>query len=333
MLLILPIIALTFLYCIFYNLNNRNNSWRQSIISSTVIWGLIVTAITESLSWFNLISFESLFGAWFAIDIVIITFYFQLTNQNSNIINLKQPKLSTLLLSGVGFIIVSTGLIGLVAPPNHWNSMNYHMPRVVHWIQNSSVAHYPVSYTPQLYQNPWSEYVIMQFQLLSGGDYFANSVQWLSMIGCLIGVSLIAKQLEANSLGQTFATVAAATIPMGILQASSTQNDYVEAFWLVCLACYTLTIIDKGKNTTWDTYLLFGCSLGLCILTKGTAYFYILPFLIWVTLSQVKYLRFSVWKPTLFVTSFAFVMNINHYLRNYFVFNFSQIFLSDGLIS
>lgn len=321
MLLILPIIALTFLYCIFYNLNNRHNYWRQSIISSAVILGLIVTAITESLSWFNLIRFESLFSTWLVIDVVIIVFYFQITSQNSRVTNLKQSKLSVLLLSGVGLIIVSTGLIGLVAPPNNWNSMDYHMPRVVHWIQNSSVAHYPVSYTPQLYQNPWSEYLIMHFQLLSGGDYFANSVQWLSMIGCLIGVSLIAKQLGANSLGQTFATVAAATIPVGILQASSTQNDYVEAFWLVCLACYSLIIIDKGKNTTWDTYLLFGCSLGLCILTKGTAYFYILPFLIWVTLSQVKYLRFSVCKPALFVASVALVININHYLRNYFIFN------------
>lgn len=321
MLLILPIIALTFLYCIFYSLNNRNNSWRLSIISSAVIWGLIVTAITESLSWFNLIRFESLLSAWFVIDFVIIAFYFQLTSQNLRVKSLKQSKLSTVLLCGVGLIIVSTGLIGFVAPPNNWDSMDYHMPRVLHWIQNSSIAHYPVSYTPQLYQNPWSEYLIMHFQILSGGDYFANSVQWLSMIGCVIGVSLIAKQLGANSVGQTFATVAAATIPMGILQASSTQNDFVEAFWLVCLACYTLIIIDRGKNTTWDIYLLFGCSLGLCILTKGTAYFYILPFLIWVTLSQVKYLRFSVWKPALFVASFALVININHYLRNYFVFN------------
>ncbi|BAZ17121.1 hypothetical protein NIES4071_89990 [Calothrix sp. NIES-4071] len=320
MLLILPLIALTFLYYIFYNSKSLNNSWRLSIISSAVICGLIVTGITETLSWFNLISFESLVGAWFVIDVVIITFYFQLTS-DSRVINLKQSKLSTVMLSGVGFIIVSTGLIGLVAPPNNWDSMDYHMPRVVHWMQNSSVAHYPVSYTPQLYQNPWSEYLIMHFQILSGGDYFANSVQWLSMIGCLIGVSLIAKQLGANLLGQTFATVAAATIPMGILQASSTQNDLVEAFWLVCLACYTLIIVDKGKNTPWNIYLLFGCSLGLCILTKGTAYFYILPFLIWVTLSQVKYLRFSVWKPALFVASFALVININHYLRNYFVFN------------
>jgi hypothetical protein len=321
MLLILPIIALIFLYYIFYSLNKVNNSWRLSIISAAVIWGLIITVITESLSWFNLINFKSLVSAWLLIDVVVVAIYFKLISQNLRVLNLKQSKLSTIFLSGVGLIIVSTGLIGFVAPPNNWDSMDYHMPRVVHWIQNSSVAHYPVSYTPQLYQNPWSEFLIMHFQLLSGGDYFANSVQWLSMIGCLVGVSLVAKQLGANLEGQTFATVATATIPMGILQASSTQNDLVEAFWLVCLACYTLIIVDRGKNTTWDTYLLFGCSLGLCILTKGTAYFYILPFLIWVTLSQVKYLRISVWKPALFVTNITSLVNINHYLRNYFVFD------------
>jgi 4-amino-4-deoxy-L-arabinose transferase-like glycosyltransferase len=321
MLLILPIIALTFLYCIFYNINSFNNSWRLSIISSAVIWGLIVTAITETLSWFHFITFESFLSAWFVIDVVIIAFYYKLTSQNTRVVNLKQSKLSTVLLSGTGLIILSTGLIGIVAPPNNWDSMDYHMPRVLHWVQNYSVAHYPVSYTPQLYQNPWSEFVIMHFQLLSGGDYFANSVQWLSLVGCAIGVSLIAKQLGANLAGQMFASVATVTIPMGILQASSTQNDLVEAFWLVCLACYTLIIVERGKNTTWDTYLLFGCSLGLCILTKGTAYFYILPFLIWVTLSQLKYLRFSVWKPALFVASLTILINIHHYLRNYFVFN------------
>ncbi len=82
-----------------------------------------------------------------------------------------------------------------------------------------------------------------------------------------------------------------------------------------------LIIINKGKNTSWDTYLLFSCSLGLCILTKGTAYFYILPFLVWVTLSQIKYLRTSVWKPALPVAIIALSININHYWRNFDIFS------------
>lgn len=326
MLVMLPFVALFFLYTIC---NAFYKSWHISIISAIVIWGVIITIITETLSFVNLIKFDCLLIYWLLINIFLIVIYVKYLNKDINTIlpriqlnfNFNYPKILTISLCGVGFIIASIGLIGFVSAPNNWDSMDYHMPRVVHWIQNHNVAHYPVSYTPQLYQNPWSEFLIMHFQILSGGDYFANSMQWLSMIGCSIGASLIAKQLGASLTGQIFATVASSTIPMGILQASSTQNDFAEAFWLVCLAYYVLIIINKGRSTSWDTYLLFGCSLGLCILTKGTAYFYILPFLVWVTLSQIKYLRTSVWKPALPVAIIALSININHYWRNFDIFS------------
>ncbi len=321
MLLLLPIIALVFLYFIC---NSFYHERRLSILSAIVIWSLIITIVTEVLSFGHLIKFEFVLAAWLLIDIALATIYLKFFNKNFSEIEPKftfqASNSSKLLLFGVGIIVGLIGLIGFVAPPNNWDSMNYHMARVVHWIQNHSVAHYPTSFTPQLYQNPWSEFLILHFQILSGGDHFANWMQWLNMIGCLIGVSFIAKQLGANSIGQIFATVATATLPMGILQASSTQNDFAEAFWLVCLACYVLMIVKKGKNTTWDIYLLLGCSLGLSILTKGTSYFYILPFMLWVTLSQIKYLGWKVWKPGLSIAIIALLVNLTHYLRNYFIF-------------
>jgi len=321
MLVLLPIIALVFLYFIcdsFYK------DWRISILSATVIWSLVITIVTEILSFGHLINFEFVLAAWLLIDVAVATIYLNFFNKNPAVVEpnltLQFSGSSKVLLFGVGLIVGLIGLIGFVAPPNNWDSMDYHMARVVHWIQNHSVAHYPTSFTPQLYQNPWSEFFILHFQILSGGDHFANWMQWLNMIGCLIGVSFIAKQLGANSTGQILATVATATLPMGILQASSTQNDFAEAFWLVCLACYILMTAEKGKNTTWDIYLLLGCSLGLSILTKGTAYFYILPFILWVTLLQVKYLGWQVWKPALSIAIVALLVNLNHYLRNYFIF-------------
>jgi 4-amino-4-deoxy-L-arabinose transferase-like glycosyltransferase len=125
----------------------------------------------------------------------------------------------------------------------------------------------------------------MQFQVLSGGDQWANLVQWFSMFGSVIGVSLIARQLGADTRGQVFAAVIAATIPMGILQASSTQNDYVTTFWLVCLVHY---IFRFKAQPCCANAVGVGASLALALLTKGTAYLYASPLLVWFTLSALR---------------------------------------------
>lgn len=199
---------------IFWLINKNRTDWRESLILTSTYWGIFIAIITEFLSVFNLITFGWILATWGLICIVLIYIWFRLNSQNPKILeinnyfqtnkNTQIPSLLKLLLCSVGFIVATVGLIAIIAPPNNWDSMDYHMSRVAHWIQNHSIAHYPTNYTPQLYQNPWSEFVILHFQILSGGDYFANLVQWFSMIGCVIGVSLIAKQLGTDLRGQVF---------------------------------------------------------------------------------------------------------------------------------
>ena len=76
----------------------------------------------------------------------------------------------------VAVVIGLTELVAFIAPPNTWDTMAYHMARVAHWAQNGTVRHYPIPYLPQLYHPPWAEFAITHFQLLSGGDRFANAV-------------------------------------------------------------------------------------------------------------------------------------------------------------
>ncbi|MEH2279192.1 MAG: glycosyltransferase family 39 protein [Nostoc sp.] len=321
MLIFLPTIFYVFLFLIF---SSHRKSLRSSLLSSSIILGVTITLITELLSLFHLINYGFLSGFWLFLDIGLVATYFSFSKNKFNLkyylSNYPFPNFLIYLLVGAFFVVGIVGLIALIAPTNNWDSMDYHMSRIVHWIQNHTVEHYPTSYTPQLYQNPWSEFAIMHFQILSGSDYFANLVQWFSMIGCMVGVSLIAQQLGADLLGQLLATVTTATIPMGILQASSTQNDYVVAFWIVCLAYYVLLIVQKGKTTNLTDYFYLGSSLGLAILTKATAYFYVFPFLLWVVFSHIKYFKFKVWKPGLIVGFVALSLNISHYLRNYNLF-------------
>ncbi|MDV3000432.1 MAG: hypothetical protein N5P05_002038 [Chroococcopsis gigantea SAG 12.99] len=154
----------------------------------------------------------------------------------------------------------------------------------MHWIQNQNLAHYPTYYSAQLVHPPFAEVAIMHLQILSGGDRFANWVQWLAMINSIIGVSLVAKELGAKEEGQLFASAFCASIPMGILQASSTQNDYVVAFWILCLAYYTLALVSKS-HISYPTILAVASSLGLALYTKSSAYVFTFPFIVWICLS------------------------------------------------
>lgn len=93
---------------------------------------------------------------------------------------------------GMSLIIGTVGFIAFIAPTSQWGSVSYHMSRIMHWIQNRSLKFYPTLIPRQLHLNPWAEYALLHLQLLSGSDRFANLLQWISWIGSITGITLIA---------------------------------------------------------------------------------------------------------------------------------------------
>lgn len=307
-------------------------SWRRIFLVTTIIWGVVLTALTEILSFFNALTFGWDAALWVLISITGLAFAWWQSERPlpglrfvfalqraflAWLLHIQQAIRASLYLStllcGVILLVAVLGLVAWIAPPNTWDSMTYHLPRVMHWIQNQSVAFYPTNIIRQLHQPPWAEYAILHFHLLSGSDYLDNAVSWFSLIGCIVAASLIARQLGADWRGQVFAAVITATIPMGILQASSTQNDLVVAFWLLC-AISSLFAYQIRPN--WRDAAAAGAGLGLALLTKGTAYVYALPFLLWFGLWGIRALRWQVWKPVLIISLGALLLNAAFYARN-----------------
>ena len=317
----LPLISLVLLFLIFWN---PDEDWRSATLSSALVWGVLVTASTEILTLFRFLTFGSVLTWWLLAVIALGFIYYRLIRKKKRSLPLLTiPKISPVLLvllGGVVFIAVTVGVIAVVAPPNNWDSMTYHMSRVVHWIQNHSVAHYPTYFLAQLFYPPFSGFAIMHLQILSGDDYMANLVQWLSMVGSILGMSLIAKQFGADGRGQIFAAVFCATIPMGILQASSTQNNYVTGFWIVCLAHYVLLVLPY-KTFPTRLSLAIGASLGLAILTKSSGYIYAFPFMVWLFLSKLNPMGWKLWRPISVITIVFLSLNFSHYLRNIDLFD------------
>jgi hypothetical protein len=282
-------------------------------MAASLVFGVLLVVITECLSLVGLFSTGGVLVAWLLVTVASVVVWKKVKRVEREWESFElTPFLKVLIASVLAFVIV-TGLIAVIAPPNNWDSMTYHMARVAHWIQNGSVAHYPTNILRQLAMPPWAEFAIAHLQVMSGGDYLANLVQWFSMIGSVVGVSLIAKRLGASARAQVFSAVIAAAIPMGVVQASSTQNDYVLAFWLVGFVYYGLLWRERPGVCY---ALLAGASLALAILTKGTAYIYALPFLIWFAASVLRSHGSRALAQIVLIFVLVVILNSGHYIRN-----------------
>ncbi len=299
--------------------------WRLAMVSATTIWGGSLAIMTELLSPGGWIDRKSLFLGWVIYSGVFLGISFYLLYKVKPWIGfeafyrsikekewLKQKQV-IILIGFVLFTLLITGITAVMAPPNNWDSMTYHMSRVAHWVQNQDLAFYPTSILRQLYYQPFAEYVILHHYILGSGDRYVNLVQWASMVGCIVGVSLIALYLGGSGLTQTLSAFVAATVPMAILQSSSTQNDLVLSFWVVS---YIVLIFQIRSNSSILWWILAGISLGLILLTKATGLIYIFPFSIWLFFDQVKKTGWVILKYVMILALISLLIITPFYYRS-----------------
>jgi hypothetical protein len=191
---------------------------------------------------------------------------------------IRTPSVLVMLLVIVA-VLGLTLLTALASPPNNWDSMTYHLPRVMHWSVDHTLRNYPTGIDRQLYLGPFAEYVLLHLYLLTGSDLLFNAVQWMALFLCAVLVSVIARQLGGDRRAQALAALAAVTVPMAILQASTTQNDLVEAVFLMMTvhACLVWRSYDHPRPVeAWQV----GAALGLALMAKNTGVIYAGPFVV-----------------------------------------------------
>ncbi len=315
-----------FLMIVFFLLSARillaTDGPRESFLKASVLFGATIAISTELLSVVRAITLFPLVAFWGSGCLALA-----LVSRKSRF----DPAGLLADLRGAGrmpwtwplaAVLLITFLAGLLAAPNTWDAMTYHMSRVMHWIQNGSVAHYPTNITRQLYSNPWAEYAILHLQVLNfGSDLLANHVQWFSLLGCLVATSLIVAEFGFGRNAQLLASCLVVSIPVAILQANTPQNDLVCAYWSSCSVYFMLRYIRGTKEHLARDGAFVSLSFGLAFLTKGTAFFYLAPFFLWMFLHTIRTMnpRDSL-RFLLVLGSGAALLGAGHLARNHLLF-------------
>jgi hypothetical protein len=166
----------------------------------------------------------------------------------------------------------ATAVIALLSPPTNFDSMTYQLPRVMHWFQQGTLEHFPTSNLRQIAYAPGSAYWQVQLMAVFGGDIAANIPQWLAFVGAGIALSVwLPRYFDRRAV--PLAIMSAVTLPMVLLQATSSQSDLQVGCWTLVAAIFLL-----GSGSDRLTSSLFaGIAIGLAVLTKTSAFLYVAP--------------------------------------------------------
>lgn len=317
----------------------NGNDIKEAAVKAFLVLFALIVIFSEGLSLFGAITFRWLRIVWSGALLISVIFFFRNWKKIWNRIevqfstitlqwkNWKHRKKASLFLAvlgwgGIVFILSVTLMIAYLAPPNNFDSMTYHMSRVVHWIQNQSIKFYPTAIPRQNYSLPLAEYAILHLQILTKTDKLANLVQWSSFLMSIVLMMKIADIIGLNKRGQLITGVLVAGIPMAILQSSSTQNDLVVGFFCLAFAFFMLKVVKTG---TWEDVLFASLALGFALLTKGTGYIFCAGiglgiagvYLIGLDWSEIKkkLIQFSV------IVLSALVISTGHFTRNIQLYN------------
>lgn len=266
------------------------------MVRGSVLWGFALVLLTEVLSAMTLITIWSVAAGW---AIVLGVSLMLMRRRHIGMTpGTAAPRfwprdfgaISLTQLIAIVVVAVVTLVLALLAAPATEDSMVYHLPRVMHWIQDKSLAHYPTHIGRQLWPSPGGSYVVLHGQLLTGSDRSVTVVQWLAFVGDMFLASLAAKELGAGRRGQLFAAFFFALLPPAVAQASGAQVELVAAFWFGCAVVLGLQMMNDREEaaSSWLAALLLGAAIGLAILTKTTAFIFLAPFGLWFLTAAIR---------------------------------------------
>jgi hypothetical protein len=276
-----------------------SGGFRRSVLRTSVTFGILLVLLNEAMSLVSMLTLPSIALLW-SVAVAALLFHLarkdRATPERAGRVGERGPGLpwtDRILLAGALGVAGVLAVMAWYSAPSNWDSMTYHLSRVMHWIQNRGFRYFPTPNLRELHFAPWAEMAILDLRILAGGDRLAGFVQYASFLGTALGVSEVARRLGGSRRCQIVAAVLTMTLPMAILQSCTTQNDLVATYWFVCFITF-LPPLAPGEPV--ESFRLGG-ALGLALLSKSSVSFFALPFVAWIAIDLVRRSRLAAWRP------------------------------------
>ena len=282
--ILLPIISVFMLHivmCLYQRGNITESVDRTTAMLFSISLNTLLLLISnELLSLFHAITWYSLAILWFGTDVILVAIVLRmLCKYRIPLSDIEKccfgggviPFHPLALLTA--FVCCIAVNFALRTVPYNWDSMTYHLTRIVHWVQNRSIAHYVCHDISQISGPPLAEFVNLHVYILSGfNDKFVNLTQTFSYIILVYLIYKIAIKIGCESCYGWLASLVFATSPIVFGEALSTQVDMFSGLWLMIFVYVFVCLIEEGRlqwdKNVWGKLILMGLSAGFSYLAK-----------------------------------------------------------------
>lgn len=234
------------------------------LVKILLFWYIFIFFSTEILSYFRLIARFYIFSAELLFWLIIL--FFHRNEIQQAVRSIRFPSIYKII---VLILFALTFIQGFFSAPNSTDSMVYHLPRIMYWIQEKTLFQDTIRNVHD-YMPPFGQYIMLHIYLIFDSDRFLFFSQWFAYVVITIVSAMIANLLGANKQIRETIALLVASIPVVVMQATSTKIELVVAV-LVVVSIYIA--LRFRENKFWD-YFAIGFSLGLGVLTKQTFLLY-----------------------------------------------------------
>lgn len=163
-------------------------------------------------------------------------------------------------------------LCSITLYPFNWDSMTYHLTRVMYFIQHQNTDFFDANFWTQITYPIYGSYLNIAFLMLFGDERGMNLVQYISGIFASLSVVGISLLISGRLIASFLSGCIFLNLTVVNLQMTTTQVDLLMASLLGCSIYFLIWWIrDRKIHFAFFASLSFAISLGV----KGSGFLYV----------------------------------------------------------